>query len=67
MRTGQERAVLGRVLGFPVAPVGWTDLYSFTSCGLLPAFPHPYARKHKRMLAIVVQDGKFDLAVNRSA
>ncbi|WP_366509683.1 hypothetical protein [Mesorhizobium sp.] len=35
--------------------------------GVLPAFSLLYARKDKRMFAIVIEDGEFQLTIERSA
>ena len=59
----KEARDLARVL--PFAPMGRLHVEPLLSFRLRPTAKNTPARKHKRMYAIVVDDGQFQIAVER--
>lgn len=54
-------------LRLPVAPVGRVDVDPRAGRGVPPAFPSLYTGKYKRMLAFFVEDGEFEITIERGA
>ena len=47
--------------------MSWVDVDKGAGRGVLPPIPRLLAREYKHMLAILVEDGQFEIAVERSA
>jgi len=46
--------------------MGRSDIDTRASGYVLPTLPHPSAGKYKRVHAVLVKDGKFEIATKRS-